>query len=443
MSNTENQDSKDKTKAEQEEERIAKWRAERAEVAAREKAERIKAKEALRAKEAEEKEQSQTETVATILPTQEQLEDRRSAFLRKQEQRRLIFIRNFVICVIVPSLVFFTYHFFIATPLYSAKSLLIVTSKAGENASPTLGGLTGLASPAQQMDTHAALSYLQSSEILTKLDLQSGTLKRLASSEIDPLYRLTDYSFFRGNNYEQANFYFKSAIDSQSGLITLEVKDPDPQLAASNSLALIALTSEKISQLGTELYRSRIINSDMAVQAARERLQIAQDSVTDLQIKSGMQDPMEYLSSIYAQIRELNTNLLQLQNEIEQARASSSENNPLIRNRIKARDELQNRIQGLRTRLVTSEGETNLNDLIREYNKALLEVDIASKILAQTLQAQASTQQEASLGRSLVQVVVAPRVNATPIHPTSLKSTFFCFIILTLLYLGIQLFRKP
>ncbi|MBY5981236.1 hypothetical protein [Ferrimonas balearica] len=438
MSDDNNQSDADKSKEQAEAERIAKWRAERAAVAEQQKQERIKQRQEQREAEQAAKAQEVAQTAEALIPSASDLRASRNHYLQRRAQQKRKMQKQFLYIVLIPALLVLFYQSFIATPLYSARSVISVSSKQGEDNVSALGGLTGLGGQSSRVDVHSALAFLQSKEILDILEAEQGTLTRLASGEVDPVFRLRDLPLFMSSVTTRAGGFIRSSMDIQSGLITLDVRDVEPQIAVQTSDRLIGLVSDKIDALSDELFANRLESANLTVELARQEVFSARERMTQLQLESGLQDPVEYIASVYRTISEMEAELLKLQNEIQKF-AVSGTGNPLTRNLIKQEAELKARIEAERTSLLKDNGSGGMALFIRRYNQAELEVEIASEILSKALQAQSEAEKEASLGRSMVQVVVMPQVDSVPSHPNLFKSLFLTLTVFYILFLAVRL----
>lgn len=422
---------------EDEAERVAKWRVERAAVAEKEKQERLNQKN----QQDEEKEKLLEEQAVKTIPTTTELSNRRDKFLRKRRRRENFSIVSFLLIVLLPTIGVIFYLHSYATPLYSAKFVISVTTQQGDDTLPALGGIAGLAGASGNSDVHSALTYLQSEEILTLVEAENQTITRLSSDDVDTFYRLRDWPLLNSSKLSGASFFIKSSLDSSSGLITVEVKDTKPEYARETCVLLNTIVTKKIEDLSDELYSKRLSNIDESVSIARLALRKAQQRVTQLQVESGLQNPSETLALTYALIREMEVDALKLKNEL-QRHGVDDINSPLVRNLKRQEKELNNRIIAKRKELVSKDGKSGVNYYFSEFTDANMEVAISSQILDRALLSQSSVKKEASLGRSMVQVIVNPQVSKVPQHPSLIKKSFFALVFFYFIYLALKLFKK-
>ncbi|WP_028115863.1 hypothetical protein [Ferrimonas senticii] len=421
----------------EENERLAKWRAERAAVAEQQKQQRLAEKE----QQQQRQQQANREAAQALIPTAEAVPDSQLQYRQRQTAQRRQLRQQLLLLVLLPTLMVFVYQSVIATPLFTAKTVLSVSSKQGEDTVSTLGGLTGLGGQTSRMDVHSALAFLHSHELLEQLEHHQGTLSRLSSDRVDPFYRLRNLPLLMSSINSRAAGFIKSSMDIQSGLITLEVQDLTPEDALRGSALITQLVSRKTDELSNQLFSSRLSSVNQTVAEARQTLTDATLQLTQLQLDSGLQDPMTHLSLAYQNIATMENELLAIQLQLEKFQASNSNN---AQTRILKQQQLQlrQRLDNARANLLNGNGDGQMNQLIRRYNQAQLEVQIASEILTAALQAQTETEQEAALGRSMVQIVVGPQVQSTASHPRVLQSTLLAAVCFYMLFLLVRLVRR-
>jgi capsular polysaccharide transport system permease protein len=424
-----------------EDDRLAKWREERARVAEEQRAERLAAAETdkrerverardAREREAEAEAEARKEEVRRLLPTPESLDEARQrlAVLARSRKRRLFAQLAFL--VVLPALLLTAYMALVATPLYEARSVVVV-SKPGTDQDDGLGGiLPGLTGGARLNEAFQAHAFIRSQALMQELEAQTGVVTRFGSTAIDPLRRLQDLPLLGLSKADLFDTFVTASIDVQTGLITLYVRAPAPQEAAELSHRVIDITASHINTLADQLFAERVAQALTAVAEAREQLRAAQSALTRLQIENGEIDPRARVQSVFATIEKLTLDLQTLRAEIEESEVAGT-GDTVQTDRLRERERLlAARIEDERGRLVSEKAGESLNGLLMSYELAVLEVGIAEQTLTTALQAAEQARKDAALGRNFFQVVVPPMPTDHPTSPNLPRTGLLSLLVL-------------
>jgi len=421
----------EQTAEEKEAERIKKWRAERAEIVEKEKQERIKEAKEKRAKELADKETADKAKAAALLPTTESLQvvqDRITEKIRKSK-RQLIW--QVVLFVLVPTAIVVGYLSFFAVPLFEARSVISITKAGGEN-DPGLGGVLGaIGGPSNLDEAFMANEYIKSQALMEQLEEDLQLITFYGSPAMDPLNRLRPIKPLRISKLDRFSRFVTSSINIQTGLLTLYVRAPDPDLTIKVSNAVLRLTAQHINNLSENLFQRRTSLARKAVFNARQALTKAQTDLTQLQIRSGEANPKVRIEEVFSTIKQLESEVLKLETEIQKATLAGHDDANQTQRLVQLKEGLQGRIEKQRLLLVTKSenGGRSLNELLLDYELALLQVRFAEEALSTTLLALTKASDDAALAQSQFQVVVPPKTAQNASHPNIPKIGFVAFLI--------------
>ncbi len=430
---------------EDESERIRKWREERAAVAETQKQERLKKAEAdrqQRLKQAEKDKQERVrqaqlaretalkeeaaqkrEEAKARLPSPQALEAARDRVLQRARRARRILFIQLLIFVILPTALVTGYTARWATPLYETQSVLVVSKADQENDTGLTGLLSGGAGGSTNLhETFMAHEYIQSQELLNQLEQGLGTVSLLSSDALDPVTRLRDMPFFKISKRDNFSRFVESSINVQTGLMTLYVRMPDPDLSLKTSNEVIRKTASQISALSEALYQERVLKAEEAVIAAQASLVEHQRGLTELQIESGEANPQARIEGVYSIIGQLELEREAIRTELDRALASDNTAGFTLKRLRDIEKALAGRIEMQRDQLleVGDDQARPLNTLLVEYEIALLRVRIAEEILTTAITSLTEARKKAALGRSQFQIVAPPSPPELPTSPNVL-----------------------
>ena len=405
--------------------RIEAWRAERARVAEDSKAQRLKEKEDTKVAEQAALVQEQSSKVKELLAKSEWQDNGQSK--REKSVKNL----QFLLLVILPIVLTGFYLFAVATPLYEAKSVIAITRSVDASDGQKSGLLGGVQGPANLPDMFRAHAFIGSRAMMDALEAQSGLVTRLSSQEIDPIRRLRTIPVLALAKQSQFDRFVSSAVDIQSGLLSLYVRAPDKQSALDISDDLLTNSAEQVNSLGMSVFAERQALADHALRVAQEQLANAHQALLRLQIKHQESDPRNRIEEIYGTIRSLEAEAQSLDNQVRRAEIAGIGQSDQTLQTAALRDGLRQQVSIERQRLVTDsvDGGISLNTLLVKYELAQLDVDLAKESVTSALTAKAQTGQAATLNRSLFQVVVPPRVSETPLYPNNPMLLLFVTVL--------------
>ena len=169
--------------------RLTQWRNERLEKAEAEKQERLRVRALERQTEQERQKTARLQAAKALLPTAAELAKQESILLKQAERKMSWAFLQFLVCVLLPLAAGIYYHTNIATPLYEAKTVVLVSKVSGTGENQQTGLLNSLAAPPNLSEAFKADAYIQSQAMIDQLEAEKGLLTRWSSDAIDPLQR--------------------------------------------------------------------------------------------------------------------------------------------------------------------------------------------------------------------------------------------------------------
>ncbi len=233
-----------------EEERLRKWREQRAKVAETSRQERIKIAEAERRKRLEEFEADKARRIKEAaeqrarqqaakaaermaiarskIPGRTDIDAARNRLLayRRREARALALrLSLFVLC---PTLLVAVYVIWLATPLYTSELRVALTaptaSQGGASSSP-------FTTTPVSHEAHQLREVILSPLMLEALDTRDGFTKHFSAPQIDPLTRMSPSALLQHDRHEVFKRYVDVTVNGQDGMLHVKTKAADPKTA--------------------------------------------------------------------------------------------------------------------------------------------------------------------------------------------------------------------
>lgn len=356
---------------------------------------------------------------------------------QRRRKKTLLLMVRLAVFVLLPTIVMGYYYYNVATPMYATKSeFLILKNDGAGSAMPSL--LRGSAFDTAQ-DAIATQSYLQSKEVMMRLEQDEGFKEHFSQPSIDPIQRLDPDA----SNEDAYKLYKKSvqiSFDPTEGVIKMEVTAADPELAAKFSRALIGYAEERIDNL-TARKRNNSVNSALVnLNKAETDRREAQEKLVRLQQEGNIVDPEGRIGALRAQI---NTRELELQEKKLQLQALLDNSRP---NQAKV-DGTRGDIRRLEALLATlnaemttaTTGEQSLAEMAVQIK--LAEADLATRdlMLQTALERLETARREADSQARYMTTSVTPVASEDPSYPRKFENTILAFLIFAGAYLMVSL----
>ena len=213
----------------------------------------------------------------------------RNELRRRRRLRSLGILVRFLIFVIGPTAFVGWYYYEKATDMYVSESALIF--KSGASAIPGAGGLFGsIGGFGNITESVSVQEYIQSRDILERLETEHGMITHFQSEEIDEFHRLkADATFDDAHKYYKGGFLRSGKVsvsyDTAEGIMRLEVTGATPAAAQQFSQAIISYSEELVNSLNERSRNDGVRSAEENVAEARQALLDAQRRVSDVQEK--------------------------------------------------------------------------------------------------------------------------------------------------------------
>lgn len=210
------------------------------------------------------------------------------------EEKKLIFGLPFVVGIVVIVVSLFL------TPIFTAKTTLLPPQNSGGGgaaaALASLGGLAGISTGGTTADTVIAM-------------LQS----RSAKDQIINQFNLVEYyeAELRSDVYKTLDGVVRVSSDKKSNLITIEVDDKDPELAAKMANAYYAVLKDLMTRVAVteaqqrrQFFEDQFAKSKEELSAAEVKLKETQERTGLVELKSQAEATIEAVARLRAEIAQ-------------------------------------------------------------------------------------------------------------------------------------------
>lgn len=324
---------------------------------------------------------------------------------------------SLVLLVLIPLPGAAYYLWGVAKDQYVSTTGFTVRQEEGGSATELLGGLAEFAGGPSSSDTDILYEFIQSQEIIEAIDerLDLVSLFSIAWPD-DPLFAL-----WPSASIEDLIWYWQRVVrvsyDSGSGLLELQVRAYDPEVAQQIAQEIVAESQKMINALNAQAREDMMRYAQEDLDEAVERMKRARQALTHFRTRTQIVDPE---SDIRGQMGVINTLQQQLAEALIELDLLSDTANPSDPRVIQA----QRRIEVIRERLGTerqafARGEVagigaDYPTLIAEYEGLIVDREYAEEAYRAALAALDIAREKASR---------QSRYLATYIRPTLAESS--------------------
>lgn len=353
---------------------------------------------------------------------------------------------SFFLMVILPFVASVIYFAFIATDEYTAEARFAVRSMAdsgGSSDGGSEGGSSGsgggglLSMAAATQDAYVVTSFINSSEVLSRIGKTIDYRAMFARSDADFLSR-----FDKGGSNEEFLKYWSnqvtSYIDGPSGIITLKVRTFSPQDSVTLATAILSESEGLINELSqrakNDIIRGAQANVEKTAAAYNETLA----ALNQFQNQSGLLSPEMQAAQTGQLLTQLMAQKLDLESRQFVMKQSSAEESPAYQQMTLASQSLDQQIEKLREKLTGSQDQA-ISQFIVKYSVLDTNRMVAEKFYEAARNNYNTAVVEALRKALYVSVFVQPTLPEEALYPRRISSPLIILLGLIVLWSTLSL----
>lgn len=352
----------------------------------------------------------------------------------KPKRRHYFMALSFLGCVVVPSLVTAGYLYFFAVDQYASTVGFSIRAEQTGGASSLLGGFSSLVGSSTTQDTDVLYEFIQSQDMVSRIDKKLNLRKMYSNPAIDPIYRFTP----DGTIEELRDYWAKMvsiAYDSSSGLIQIQVRAFSPKDAQAIAQALHEESSRMINDLATSARADATRYALEDLDTAEARLKTTRAAKSELRSRTQIVDPTATVQSQMGILSQLQSQMAAALIQLDLLRVTTKGDDPRISDAELKISVIENRIAEERKKFGTGGqgiGDEDFSTVVAEFEQVTLEESFAERAYVAAL---------TSLDASKAEAQRQSRYLATFVHPTLAETSEFprrgLTSAMTLMFLGL------
>lgn len=356
---------------------------------------------------------------------------------KKRKRRSRIFSPLLWLTVILPTLVAGSYFGLMASDQYISESSFVVRSPS--NSGGNMGGLgalfQGLGGMSRaQDDTYTVQEYMRSRTALDALIADKMPVRSYYESKGDMFSRFNGLGL--EGSHEAFYQYYRDRVvvsfDAVSGIATLRVRSFDAKESNQINNALLKKGEALINQLNSRARTDTISFAQENVKQAEEQVKTIADKLMQYRTENGIFDLKEQSSAQLSLVAKLQDELILIQTQLDQVRAITPDN-PQISGLVTREQSLRDEIKK-QTELIAGKDSKSIASRAAEYQRLILENELAEKQMAVAITSLESAKAEADRQQLYLEVVAHPNIPDMSQEPKRVYNTLATFVIGLMLY---------
>lgn len=310
---------------------------------------------------------------------------------------------------------FLVYLFFLANEKYRSESTYVIRDLSTKESLGVDFGLFGQGASSQTQDANIVMTYLQSMDVLRKVDDRFSLREQYGSSRTELLERLLWFS----SEEDFLKLYRKNlhiTPDEVSGLTHVSFDSIDPQMSHDMLQFLLEIGEAFLNKLNHQRAEDKIAFIAEQRETNRRQLDSTIDSLEAFQNRNKVVDPLADVATLNKITADLESEIIIKTAEYNQLTSYRSANSIEALKLKKGIQELRSALSKTKDRLAGNDQKL-LNDLVFEYQKLKSDVDFATEVYKSTLVQYENYKIEALQDSKIFQVIATPNLPDGHVYP--------------------------
>lgn len=316
----------------------------------------------------------------------------------------------FLVTVILPIFAASVYLFAVAAPRFTSTASFIVRSAVQHSGDPLSTLSEDSASTIARDETNAIAAYLTSRDVVQQLSSNNGLRRILDRPNRDFLFRFPTFWLPDNNEYLFKRFQWMvdAEVDPITGISTIEVNAFSADDARAVVVAMLGYAETLVNAMNERAYKDGLTTADRFVDEAKKQLDSTEAALQAFRNASGSVDPAIVAQSKLNVIEGLSTELAKVEATIAQQSAIAPSSPMLAGLRAQA-DSYRNEIDKRRLEIAGSAGSEAVK--LEQYEKLVLERDLAAKALAAAAAQRDQARQDTERQHLYIQLISRPNLS--------------------------------
>ena len=325
-------------------------------------------------------------------------------------------LRLLLSCVLLPTLMVFLYLALFASDIYLAEAKFAIRSQTQQQSLDMLSTFFRINSSSLS-DSYIVQNYIQSMDMIDKVDAKLHVRDHYADRSHDIWYRLT-----RNATQDEMLRYWSWAVvttfDPDTSIMTVQTKAFSPQMAQAVCQAILDASEALVNAMNDRARTDAISLAQAEVARAEARIRTAHEAMRQYRERTVILDPQAVASGLYNLVNQLEGEITKTTAELAEATTYMQADSPrvvMLQNRLAV---LQKQLQSEKARLASQmQGDKPLSALVSEFQSLTLEEEFAQKQLTSAMASLETARVQAESKSLYVESFQKPMVPDESLYP--------------------------
>ena len=317
---------------------------------------------------------------------------------RIRRRHRGLFL-SIALLILLPLVLTALYLFVLARDQYASLTGFTIRQEETSSASDLMGGLANVFGAGSPGNADLLFEYVQSQEIVERIDARFDLKGHYTANwPSDPVYALWPSATIEDLIWFWSRMV-KVTYDKSSGLMLVEVRANDPQVAQTIARMIVAESETMINGLNETARRDTTRNAEADLNTAIERLRKAREALAEFRVRTQIVDPQADIQGRLGVLNNLQQQLAEALIDHDLLLQTSEASDPRVRQAQRRIDVVRNRITEERRTFAEQDvtvDQTEYPRLIAQYESLLVDQGFAETTYQASLMALDAARSNAS-----------------------------------------------
>jgi len=317
---------------------------------------------------------------------------------------------------------------------------LIVVKQVNDKSSAQLdgiGALLGSVSSTNTEDAKFLKEYIESPDMLQKLDKRFDFRKSFTGNGEDPIFQLASHA----SKEQVLDFYRKSVtvdLNAENSVLTIKTEGFDPNFAVAFNKAILSESEIFINSISQSMAAEQLKFSENQLKEATEKLNNSRQALLNYQNNNRIFDPLSNAESVSKVIATLQASLADLQTQERTLLSYLNPDTPqviAIRSQITA---VKQQVEIEKSKLTSQNGQ-ELNSQAAQFEELKNQAEFGGDLYKLALTSLEKARLEVSRKMKTLVVISSPQLPQEAMYPRRMYVLGSMFLMLCVMYGVLQL----
>jgi len=349
---------------------------------------------------------------------------------------------GFVLVVLLPLAMVVSYLYLVARDQYASTAGFTIRTEETGSASALLGGIGTLLGGQGSGNANVLNAFIQSQDIVQRVHDRLDLIGHFSRDwPADPLF-----SLWPGATIEDLLWFWRRVVlvnfDPGTGLMDVQVRAHDPQMAQAMAQAIIDESEAMINALNEQARRDTMANAERDLEAALARLRSSREALAAFRVRTQIVDPQADIQGRMGVINNLQQQLAQALVDHDLLLQVTTDTDPRVRQAQRRIEVINERISEERRNFATQDVtvfDTDYPRLIAQFESLRVDQEFAEQTYRAALTALDAARSNADRQSLYLATYVRPTLAQRAEYPERMLLSFLALGFLLMAWTALAL----